>query len=185
MTSAPATAGPDVSLVKVPAGTPLWGEAYDFLVTEAELLDDDEHTAWLALLADDVRYTMPIRKTLYRKDGRGFDDRNNHFNDDKSALALRVRRNVEIDAAYDRDPAPRIRRLVTNIVMCETPVPDEYAVRSSVLLLRSRFDDITFATLTARRHDVLRRTPEGLRLARRTILVDQSTLGAPYMNVFL
>ena|SRR5271155_1603243 len=171
--------------VRVPAGTPLWGEIYDFLVDEAELLDEDQHTAWLELLTADISYQMPIRKTVYREDGRGFDSRNNHFNDNRSSLELRVRRNVDIGPAFDRDPAPRIRRLVSNITVHQSPDPDEYAVKSSILLLHSRFDDLGYNALSGRRYDVIKRTTEGLRLAHRTIHLDQSLLGAPYMNVFM
>jgi phthalate 3,4-dioxygenase subunit beta len=170
---------------RIGAADPRHGEIVDFLTDEAALLDDDLHLEWLELLTDDVEYKMPVRKTLYRKDGRGFDERNSHFDDDSLSLGLRVRRSVEISSAYDRDPAPRIRRLVTNIVVHATDDPDEYAVTSYILLLRNRFDAPTYDMLSGKREDVIRRTDEGLRLARRLVLLDQSALGAPYLNVFM
>src|SRR6266545_5950809 len=129
MTSTDSTTAVETG-ARVRASQPLYGEILDFLIDEAALLDDDKHLEWLELLADDVTYKMPVRKTLYRRDGRGFDERNAHFDDDRLSLGLRVRRSVEIVSAYDRDPAPRIRRLVTNVVVHETDEPDEWAVTS-------------------------------------------------------
>jgi 3-phenylpropionate/cinnamic acid dioxygenase small subunit len=170
---------------RIPASNPIYGEVLDFLIDEAALLDDDLHNEWLGIMTDDVTYRMPVRKTLYRRDGRGFDDRNSHFDDDRMSLGLRVRRSVEIPSAYDRDPAPRIRRLITNVVVHKGDNDNEYKATSYIMLLRNRFDAPTYDILTAKREDVLRRTDEGLKLAKRLILVDQSALGAPYLNVFM
>jgi 3-phenylpropionate/cinnamic acid dioxygenase small subunit len=162
-----------------------YGELFNFLIDEAALLDDDLHNEWLALLAEDVSYRMPVRKTLYRKDGPGFDHRVNHFNEDRSSLGIRVRRSVEIKSAYDRDPAPRCRRQITNVVVRTSPSEAEYYVTSYIVLWRNRFDAPSYDVLTAKREDVIRRTPDGLRIAKRLILADQSALGAPWMNVFM
>jgi len=170
---------------RVSATQTLYGEIVDFLVDEAALLDDDLHFEWLELVTDDITYKMPVRKTLYRRDGKGFDEHSSHFDDDRLSLGLRVRRSVEIPSAYDRDPAPRIRRLVTNIVVHETEVDGEFAVTSYITLLRNRFDAANYDILSGKREDVVRRTPEGLKLCRRVVLLDQSALGAPYLNVFM
>jgi 3-phenylpropionate/cinnamic acid dioxygenase small subunit len=39
-------------------------EVADFLYREAELLDERRYEAWLALLADDIRYWMPMRRNV-------------------------------------------------------------------------------------------------------------------------
>jgi 3-phenylpropionate/cinnamic acid dioxygenase small subunit len=171
--------------VRVSSSEPLYGEIFDFLIDEADLLDRDLHLDWLELLTTDIHYYMPARKTLYRRDGEGFNPRGSHFDDDKGSLTLRARRNVEIASAYDRDPAPRIRRLVSNVVVREGDTADEYQVVSSILVLRNRYEEMHSDTLSARREDILRRTPEGLRVARRTILVDQAMVKATWMNVFM
>lgn len=170
---------------QVSASKPLYGEIVDFLFKEVRLLDRDEHSEWLNMLADDITYRMPARASLYRRDGRGFTEKGMHFNDDRSGLELRVRRNVEVPSAYDRDPAPRVRRMVSNIEVFESPISDEWEVISSLLLLRNRFDNVNWDILSGVRRDVIRRSPEGFRLAKRTILVDQSLLGAPWINVFM
>ena len=39
-------------------------ETEEFLYHEAELLDERCYEAWLELLADDVRYWMPMRRNV-------------------------------------------------------------------------------------------------------------------------
>jgi 3-phenylpropionate/cinnamic acid dioxygenase small subunit len=170
---------------RISAADPAYGEVVNFLTDEVGLLDDDRHTEWLGLLATDISYRMPVRNTLYRKDGKGFDEHAFHFNDNLKSLNMRVKRTVDVPSAFDRDPAPRIRRLVTNFVVHEAAQADEYAATSYILMLRNRFNDPRYDMLSGRREDVVRRTPEGLRLARRVVLLDQAALGAAWLNVFM
>jgi len=171
---------------RVKASDLIYGDILDFLIDEAAMLDDDRHLEWLDCLTEDIVYKMPIRKTVYRRDGDGFDGRNVHWDDDRFSLGLRVRRSVEVEAAYDRDPAPRVRRMVTNLVVHETDTPGEYAATTYLLVLRNRFDAPTYDMLTAKREDVIRRDDEGTcKLARRRVLVDQTALGAVFINVFM
>ena len=163
----------------------IYGEMLNFLIDEAAMLDDDRHLEWLDQLTDDVTYKMPYRQTVYRKDGDGADDRQCHFDDDRLSLGVRARRNVESVSALDRDPLPRIRRMVTNVVVYQGDSEDEYEVTSAILLIRNRFDKTFRELLSARRVDVIRRTPDGLRLARRVITVDQGTFGSSFVNVFM
>lgn len=185
MTTDTTTTTATTTATRISAADPVYGEILDFLIDEADLLDQDLHLEWIELLTDDLAYYMPSRKTLYRRDGQGFNPRGAHFDDDKGSLTTRARRNVEISSAYDRDPAPRIRRLVSNVVVHEGDAPGEYAVKSSLLILRNRYEDTTSDSLSARREDVLRRTPDGFRLAQRTIFVDQALIPAPWLNVFM
>jgi 3-phenylpropionate/cinnamic acid dioxygenase small subunit len=171
---------------RVRASDLVYGDILDFLIDEAALLDDDRHLEWLDCLTDDIVYKMPVRKTVYRRDGDGFDERNVHWDDNRFSLGLRVRRSVEVEAAYDRDPAPRIRRMVTNLVVHETDTPGEYAATTYLLVLRNRFDAPTYDMLTAKREDVIRRDDEGTcKLARRLLRLDQTALGAVFINVFM
>ena len=39
-------------------------EIAEFLYREAELLDERRYADWLALLADDIRYWMPMRRNV-------------------------------------------------------------------------------------------------------------------------
>ena len=78
-----------------------------------------------------------------------------------------------------------MRRLITNLRLHETQTPNEYFAQSYLLLRRNRGDAHATDTLSARRDDVLRRTSEGWKVARRKILLDQSVLGMPNLAVFL
>jgi hypothetical protein len=72
------------------------------------------------------------------------------------------------------------------VVVRETETPGEYAATSYLLVLRNRFDAPNYDILTAKREDLLRRAADGTcKLARRLILVDQTALGAVYINVFM
>jgi 3-phenylpropionate/cinnamic acid dioxygenase small subunit len=169
----------------IPPYEQVYGEILGFLIEEAALLDDDRHMEWLDLLTDDVTYSMPVRETYHRRDGRGFATDAGLFDDTKMTLTIRARRNVEFVNAFDRDPAPRITRLVSNLVVRQGEREDEYLATSSVLLLRSQYAEREQDMLAAKREDVVRRTPEGLKLARRLILTNQAAFSANYMNVFL
>ena len=92
-------------------------EAEEFLYREAGLLDDRRFDDWLELLADDIHYWMPIRRTTQAREvdleftgpgGMAF------FDDNKEILTLRVRR-LAIGRAWAEDPPSRTRRLITNI----------------------------------------------------------------------
>lgn len=170
---------------RVALNDPVYSDIVYFLHEEAAMLDEDRHREWLGVMAEDVEYRAPLRDTVYRRDGRGFDLENSHFNDDLSTLKLRVRRSVEIPSAWDRDPAPRVRRFLSNICVYQTDLADEYAVISYALVLRNRLDNPQYDMFSAKREDVIRRTREGLKLARRLVLIDQSSLGASFLNLFM
>jgi 3-phenylpropionate/cinnamic acid dioxygenase small subunit len=171
---------------RVKASHLVYGDILDFLIDEAALLDDDRHAEWLNCLTEDIVYKMPVRKTTNRRDGNGFDERALHWDDNRFSLGLRVKRSVEVEAAYDRDPAPRIRRLVTNLVVHETDIPGEYAATTNLLVLRNRFDAPTYDMLTAKREDIIRRDDGGTcKLARRLVLLDQTALGGIFINVYM
>jgi 3-phenylpropionate/cinnamic acid dioxygenase small subunit len=167
---------------KVLPNDPLYGEVLDFLYTESELLDKDRLTEWLEMLGDDLSYRMPVRVTLERGDGPGFSE-STYFDDDKMLLGMRVTRIVTSQNAHAEMPATRSRRFVTN-VRVET-LGDDVLARSSVLLLRSRWDNKWFEFLSARRNDVLRRVDGQLKLASREILIDQAVVESPNLSVFL
>jgi biphenyl 2,3-dioxygenase subunit beta len=159
-------------------------EIEQFLYAEAELLDESDLHAWVALFTDDVRYLMPTRTNRLRRErGQEIGKETDlaFFDDDKKSLEARVRR-LDTGMAWAEDPPSRTRHLVTN-VRIEPLAGDEYAVRSYFFLYRSRLrtDENLFV---GRRHDVLRRTPEGLRIARREILLDQNVILAKNLSVF-
>ena len=71
-------------------------EVAEFLYAEAELLDERHYDDWLALLADDIRYWMPMRRNVKYGDatGREFTREGADiawFDEGKETLTRRVR----------------------------------------------------------------------------------------------
>ena len=173
------------STERIRYGEPTYLAVVDFLIEEAWHLNHDLLTEWLDLLAKDFTYFMPVRQTKSRRDGTGFDPRTGHFYDDYASMRLRVKRVTESAYAYAEDPPSRARRFVTDVRVHRTEEPNLLVATSSVALFRNRWDNPNYDLVSVERRDVLRETPDGLRLVRRTILGDQATLGTPNLAIFL
>lgn len=158
--------------------------AHQWLVDEAYLLDAQRYAEWLALLADDIRYVMPVRVTTAR--GAGYDCAPGmaHFDEDKYSLSRRVARFLT-EHAWTEDPPSRLRHHVSNVRTFATSDPDHLAVESGVLLYRSRGDVREPVLISAGREDLLRRAGDGWQLARRVIGVDDSVLRTQNLAIFL
>jgi len=167
----------------LPYGDPAHLAAHQFLVEEAALLDAADYAGWLELLCEDIRYLMPVRVTTAR--GAGFDSLAGmgHFDEDLYALRKRVQR-LATDHAWTEDPPSRTRHFVTNVRTFRAAAR-ELHVHSALLLFRSRGDTREADLLSAGRTDLLRETTDGLRLARREIIVDESVLRTQNLAVFL
>lgn len=155
----------------------------DFLVQEAEYLDDRRYEDWLALFAEDVRYTAPIRVSR-KSPAPDIIDEIGHFDDTMASLTLRVRR-LRTDVAWAEDPPSHTRRLVTNVRIRLIVGSPELAVRSNLLLFRSRGDRGAYDLIVGERHDVFRHVDDGWRIASRRAILDQSSLGTKNLAVFL
>lgn len=171
--------------MRVRATDPLYLRVLEHLNDEAILLDHNEVAAWGALLAEDIEYTAPVRLTRHRADGLGFDHSMFHIEDTYATLQLRIDRLTQTESAWAEDPPSRMRRFVTNVRVYRTEVDDELAVTSYLLALRNRWDHSHSEVISAERDDLLRVAPDGFKLARRTIYLDQSTLGTANLAVFL
>ena len=170
----------------LPYGDPAHLAAHQFLVEEAALLDAADYASWLNLLCEDIRYVMPVRVTTAR--GAGFDSLADmgHFDEDLYALRKRVQR-LATDHAWTEDPPSRTRHFVTNIRTFRHQTGELRVLRaeSALLLFRSRGDTREPDLISAGRTDLLRETGDGLRLARRQIIVDESVLRTQNLAVFL
>src|ERR1700741_4539089 len=159
-------------------------EVEQFYYEEAELLDDGRFADWLELLADDLDYWMPTRTNrLRRQQALSIAARGEaaYYEETKESLNWRIRR-FDSGMAGAEDPPSRTRHLVTNVVVrhldpsqCAGFTEDDYVARSPFLVYRNRLqhEENIFA---GQRIDVLRRTDGVLRIARRTILLDQAVL---------
>ena len=158
--------------------------AHQWLVDEAWLLDEQAYEQWLDLLTDDIRYLMPVRVTTAR--GAGYDTSPGmaHFDEDKYSLSRRVAR-FQTEHAWTEDPPSRLRHHLSNVRTFATVDPDHLVVDSASLLFRSRGDVREGAFVSAGREDLLRRTPDGWKLARRTIMVDDAVIRMQNLAIFL
>lgn len=165
---------------EVTADTKPYGQIVSFLHREADLVDGYRFADWLELFTDDIEYRMPVRTTRFLRDGEGFTEMD-FFVENHDSLRTRVKR-LETEFAWAEAPPSRTRHFITNVRAFETDAEGELAVRSSFMITRTR-GDLDYQLFTGTRRDVLRETPEGLRIARRTILVDQTVITATNLSV--
>lgn len=161
-------------------------EIEDFLFHEADLLDDRRFEEWLDLLTDDIRYWMPVR---FNPQGKGpieaelaTPDGNYYFDDTRETLAIRVER-LGLDNAWAEQPPSRTRHLITNIRIRDVQ-DSELDVHSNFLTYRTRLERDK-DMFVGKRLDRIRRVDGRLKLARRTIILDEATLGAKNISIFL
>ena len=85
-----------------------------FFYDEAALLDGRRYEEWLTLLAPDIHYWMPIRRTMTQRDiDREFTKRGAmaFFDDDRMRLGIRVKK-LCAGSAWSEDPPSRSRHYV-------------------------------------------------------------------------
>lgn len=174
-----ATQGQARGLVR--PGDPDHVDALLFLLAEAETLDAADFAGWLALLAPDVTYKVPVQTTRLRGDAVSDPPRSYHLEEDRSSLEFRVKRIVEADTSWAYNPRSRTRRFVSNVRVRRTEGTD-LRVSSYVLFLRTRHDQQTYELLSGERNDVLSRTADGqLELRAREVTLDQASVGVAGM----
>ena len=165
-------------------------EIEDFLYREADLLDERRYDEWLRLLADDVRYWMPMRRNVKVDDREreftreGLDI--SWFDEGKETLTRRVRQ-IQTGIHWAEEPVSRISHLLSNIQLVEVSpsaaVPEEVSVRCRFLVYRNRVETET-DILVGKREDLLRRAGAEWRIARRKILLDQNVLLSKNLTFF-
>lgn len=151
-------------------------EVEQFLYAEAALLDAHEYSQWLELFTEDAHYFMPIRRTRMVRDlDREFTQPHEMawFNDTKLQLAGRVAK-LATGRSWAEDPPSRTRHLVANVRVVADD-GHELTVHSNFHLYRTRLKSEEDSWIGSR-HDTLRRTEVGLRIATRTIYLEQTVL---------
>ena len=161
-----------------------------FLYHEANLLDERQYDAWLALLAADVRYWVPMRRNVkfgelereFTREGQDI----NWFDEGKETLTQRVKQ-IQTGVHWAEEPLSRLAHLVTNVEILEaTPTAAdaaEVSLRCRFIIYRNRVATET-DILVGRREDTLRREGGQWRIARRQVLLDQNVLLAKNLTFF-
>ena len=165
-------------------------EVEAFLYREANLLDDRRYDEWLALLDDDIRYWVPMRRNvkfgeLEREFTRAGQDIN-WFDEGKETLTQRVRQ-IQTGVHWAEEPLSRLAHLVTNVEILDAqpPGPDAatVALRCRFIIYRNRVETET-DILVGRREDTLRRVDGQWRIASRQVFLDQNVLLAKNLTFF-
>jgi 3-phenylpropionate/cinnamic acid dioxygenase small subunit len=164
------------------SGSPEYSAALDFFTDEVAALDSQRFNDWLAMLAPEIEYRMPVRIERMPKDGMGFDDHMEYFSENLSSLTTRVKR-FDTDQAWSEQPISRTRHLVTNARVMRTDDPAVISAVTNFLVARTHWD-FDYDFFTGERHDLLRRTEGGLLLARRVIYLDQTLLKSYNLSIF-
>ncbi|RQS65981.1 3-phenylpropionate dioxygenase [Burkholderia sp. Bp8963] len=169
----------------VPVTLALHHDITQFLYREAECLDAWRFRDWLALLSDDVEYTMRTTVNAQTRDRRkGVQPPTTWiFNDTKAQLERRIAR-LETGMAWAEEPPSRTRHMIANVRVEPDGEPGEYDVQVNYLLYRSQKErDETF--YVGARRDRLRRTDDvaGWQLCRREIVLDQAVLSSHNLSV--
>ncbi len=165
-------------------------EVAEFLYREAELLDERRYEEWLALLADDIRYWMPMRRNVkFGEAEREFTRAGTDiawFDEGKDTLTRRVRQ-IQTGIHWAEEPQSRIAHLVSNVQLIEASPsvaePQEVAVKCRFLIYRNRVETET-DLLVGKREDNLRRVGDDWRIARRKIILDQNVLLSKNLTFF-
>jgi biphenyl 2,3-dioxygenase subunit beta len=151
-------------------------ELEQFYYAEAALLDEHRFTAWAELFTDDCHYWMPIRQTRltgqldaeFTKPGEMA-----FYDDTKDMLKIRANK-LKSAYAWGENPPSRTRHMFSNI---RPLAVDENSLQVSLnfTFFRGSYErDEDW--WVGRREDVLRRVDGKLRIAKRSIFLDQTVI---------
>jgi len=166
-------------------------EIEEFLFDESALLDMRQFKAWLDTLADDLVYFMPMlfnvkfgdhdkrEKTRLEKDM-------SWFNEGKWTLTKRAEQ-ILTGVHWAEEPLSRVCRLVSNVRLTgiDTNATGdlEVGVDSRFVIYQNRCEHEQYFFVGSRA-DMLRRTADGWKLARREINIHQNVLLAKNLTIF-
>jgi 3-phenylpropionate/cinnamic acid dioxygenase small subunit len=156
-----------------------------FLHREADLLDDRQFESWLALLADDIRYWMPLHRNFsfgrsedeHTREGRDL----NWFDEGKFELEQRVKQ-ILTGKHWAEEPVSRTSHMISNLEVSERDA-EHIDARCRFLVYRNR-TEAEWDLFVGKRHDRLRRREGGFRIMSRAIFLDQNVLLAKNLSIF-
>lgn len=160
-------------------------EVEQFFNHEAELLDSRQFEAWLDLLADDLRYWMPLARNQEFGNWEGQHTREgkdlNWFDEGKFEVEQRVKQ-IMTGKHWAEEPISRTCHMVSNLQV-EGGEDGLLNTRCRFLVYRNRTETET-DFFVGKRHDTLRREADGFRIVAREIFLDQSVLLAKNLSIF-
>lgn len=170
-----------------PVALELQQEIEQFYYWEAKLLNDRRFEDWFALLAEDIRYFMPIRTTrIMRETDQEYSGVGEyaHFDDDLQMMKGRLRK-ITSDVSWSENPASRTRHIIGNVMIVQDATADEFQISNTFIVYRNRLER-QLDIFAGERRDTLRRkkSEAGFEISKRTILIDQSTILSNNLSFF-
>ena len=160
-------------------------EVEQFFNHEAELLDSRQFSSWLGLLAEDIRYWMPLTRNQefgkwdeqHTRQGKDL----NWFDEGKFELEQRVKQ-IMTGKHWAEEPISRTCHMTSNLQVTDGG-DGTVDTRCRFLVYRNRTETET-DFFVGKRHDTLRRTDDGFKVAARQIFLDQSVLMSKNLTIF-
>ena len=154
-------------------------EAEEFVYREARLADEQRYDEWEALWTDDAVYWVPAN-------GDAIDPEREMsiIFDNRSRIATRVKQ-LGTGKRHSQTPASRLRRLISNFELIdpETDQESDIGVGANFIVFESRERGVTM--WGGRTRYTLRRSRDGLKLARKTVLLVDNDRPLPTMSFLI
>jgi 3-phenylpropionate/cinnamic acid dioxygenase small subunit len=160
----------------------LYFEVRGFQAREITALQAADYDAWLALMAPDIAYRVPV--VSVSNDPRLAEagpDELAHYEDNLQTLKVRVAR-MRSRMAWTEIPPSRVRYFVEPLSIERDG--DDVLVSSNFMVYQTRLQREE-NWYVGRRDDRLRRSGSQLLLARRTAVIDRTVLPGKNLTVFL
>lgn len=157
-----------------------------FLVREAEMLDNRWYRDWLDCVDEEFTYRMPVPITPDNPDVPHYDPASFIVDESRETFAEHWFRRLEPDMwemAWAEVPAIRTRHFITN-VRVRVREDGRYDVRSNALVSAVRQSDQP-VFMVVERQDVVREHDEGLSLCSRFVVSDTTVLEFPHLRIVL
>ena len=172
-------------------------EVEQFLYRKARCLDERRFHDWLEFLSEDVHYWMLVRTSRYPRSSKAIaildpdryeqtelskEDELAILDETKETLARRIAR-LDTGMAWAEDPPSRTRHVISNIEVEPGEIASEIKVYSNFLVYRNR-SETEQDLYVGCRQDVLRKVDGAWKIARRTVILDQTVLLAKHVSIF-
>ena len=137
-------------------------DATQFIVHEARLQDEHRYDEWEALWTDDGLYWVPANG-----DDIDPEQQMSIIYDNRSRIALRIRQ-FHTGKRFSQTPPSRLRRLVSNVEVLSDEGGDILVAANALVFESQTRGDTLWAS---RNEYTLRRVGEGLRMARKKVML--------------
>jgi 3-phenylpropionate/cinnamic acid dioxygenase small subunit len=100
-------------------------------------------------------------------------------------IRMRINQISNPKLTFAENPAPFTRRSVNNIRVKSSPMADQYCVESNLLMYRQDAATRDPYLISAARRDIICRSADALRIAKRNVHLDQSVVASANLPTFL